>query len=569
MRVALLRLAAAVLILPAAVVAQGAPPRPAPQGGAPGVTAPPPPPRDRAPDTPPRTGNGVIRGRILRADTGAPIVRATVIISSSAIGDTRTIVTDERGAYQFTALPAGVYTVRAARIGFATRSYGQRPAGLSGNTPIDLLDGRTQTVDVSLPPGAAVEGKIVDAYGDPVAGASVQVMRRSMQDGQRVIGATGMVSLTDDLGRFRIYGLAAGTYYIGAAAAPPPAQGPPQGAGSLSASGTSVTYYPGTALDAEAQSITLAAGQEIPGIVVQLSPVKLASISGTVRSANGGQMRGGFITAKKRGSTTARPVPLRPDGSFAFSNLPPGEYVVSVRVNEPPEVASVRVALNGADVTLPVVTGRGALVQGRIVFEPSAPQGIDPGTMRLVLWPADGTSPDPQITQQSTNHDDWSFEISGGFGEAFLRPSPLASLGTWGLKAVTRRGVDVTDTPLNLANDIDDLEFVLTQKVTVVSGRVTAGNGAPRLNVVVTIFSEDPQKLAVPRTRHIASVRLTTTGQYTIRNLPPGRYFAIATDSIEPGEERDPEILETLRRKATPLTLVEGQTKALDLELAD
>jgi hypothetical protein len=57
-------------------------------------------------------------------------------------------------------------------------------------------------------------------------------------------------------------------------------------------------------------------------------------------------------------------------------------------------------------------------------------------------------------------------------------------------------------------------------------------------------------------------------GQFTLRALPPGRYLVIGVDYLETGDEQDPEILETLRRKATTLTIGEGETKTLNLKLA-
>jgi hypothetical protein len=507
----------------------------------------------------------VIRGRILRADTTAPIARAMVTISSPALIETRTATTDERGGYQFADLPAGLYTVRAMRNGFVTMSYGQRSATNRTTSQIDLADAQTMTADVSLPAAAVIEGRLFDEYGDPVAAATVQSMRRRVQNGARVLVGDGVTSMTDDFGRFRIYGLAAGVHYLGVAPATP-AGGTPRPVPTIEGATAALrTYYPGTSSDAQAQPITLAAGQEAAGISFQLASAKLATVRGTVRSGSGRQGLSGWMGLASPAGVN-RSNPLRTDGSFSFRDLPPGDYTVSYL--DPSEAASVPVTLNASDVDLAVVTHRVATIKGRLVFEPVLPQGLAPSALSLRLLPANQAVLRSPILQ-ATIKDDATFELPGGVGDASFVASVTSPVGPWRVKAVTIKGMDVTDTLLNLENDTDDLEVRLTQRVNVLSGRLTASDGAPVINALVVIFSEDPQKLIVPRSRYIAASPVNSTGQYTVRNLPPGRYLAIASDFLEPGDEQDPEILETLRRKATPLTLGEGETRTLDLSLAD
>jgi hypothetical protein len=43
---------------------------------------------------------------------------------------------------------------------------------------------------------------------------------------------------------------------------------------------------------------------------------------------------------------------------------------------------------------------------------------------------------------------------------------------------------------------------------------------------------------------------------------------AIAVGYLQPGEERDPDVLEGWRQRGTPFTLSEGETHALDLRLS-
>jgi hypothetical protein len=48
----------------------------------------------------------------------------------------------------------------------------------------------------------------------------------------------------------------------------------------------------------------------------------------------------------------------------------------------------------------------------------------------------------------------------------------------WELKLVRREGVDVTDTALDVATDVDGLDIELTRRLTTVSGGVSDDRGA-------------------------------------------------------------------------------------------
>ena len=49
--------------------------------------------------------------------------------------------------------------------------------------------------------------------------------------------------------------------------------------------------------------------------------------------------------------------------------------------------------------------------------------------------------------------------------------------------------------------------------------------------------------------------------------LPPGDYYAIALDRVDPAQSQDPEFLEGLSRQASSFSLSPGDTRTLDLRL--
>jgi hypothetical protein len=107
----------------------------------------------------------------------------------------------------------------------------------------------------------------------------------------------------------------------------------------------------------------------------------------------------------------------------------------------------------------------------------------------------------------------------------------------------------------------------LTQRLTTVSGGVSDDRGRVALDATVIAFADDPGKWG-PHSRFIESARPDQQGRFTIRGLPPGRYVAIAVGYLEPGEERDPDVLAAWRHGGTAFTLSEGETHTLDLRLS-
>src|SRR5918994_5786105 len=83
------------------------------------------PPRDpRSADTP---ATAAISGRVTAADTGRPLRRARISVTSAETGGRpRTGSTGTDGRYEVPDLPAGRYRIRVERSGYLSLEYGQR-----------------------------------------------------------------------------------------------------------------------------------------------------------------------------------------------------------------------------------------------------------------------------------------------------------------------------------------------------------------------------------------------------------------------------------------------------------
>ena len=518
----------------------------------------------------PRAGTGVIRGRVVRADTGDPLRRVQVRVDEWSTGDRggpAATMTDADGRYELTQLPAGRYQLKATRGGYVEVAYGQRRPFERGR-PLELAEGAVlEKIDFALPPGAVVTGRVVDETGEAVAHVSVSLDRQRFIDGARRLVAQSAGS-TDDRGEFRIFGVSPSDYVIVATF-------DTTDLGSRDRVRYVPTYYPGTPVATEAQRVTVGPGQEVAGMTIALARAATATVRGVVRSS--GQAPPGpftFVVARETSGPQANgqmmPAIAGGDGSFTIAGLLPGAYVLEARSASGSEFASREVVVEGSDVAGVTLTmSQGATARGRIRFDTgNPPEGLRPSqvfVMPSLVDPAgdhqwSGMSAGPPVT-----HDDWTFALQGLRGRGFIRAGTMND--DWHVKRVRREGVDVTDTPLDFATDVDGLEIELTQRVTIVSGGVSDDRGAVALDATVIVFADDPGKWG-PRSRFVETARPDQQGRFTIRGLPPGRYVAIAVGYLEPGEERDPESLQGWRPRGTSFTLSEGETHALDLKLS-
>jgi hypothetical protein len=139
---------------------------------------------------------------------------------------------------------------------------------------------------------------------------------------------------------------------------------------------------------------------------------------------------------------------------------------------------------------------------------------------------------------------------------------------SWTLRSVTVDGVDTTDTPIDFnRGDVDNIEVLLTQRVTELSGAVTSDRGMKVVDGTVVAFSPDRDRWTRV-SRFIAQARLDQDGRFQLRGLPPATYVIVAVDDLEPGDERDPEILERLLPRGARVTLREGENRAIDLTVS-
>ena len=511
-------------------------------------------------------GTATMRGHVLATDTGRPLRKAQVRIVAGEIRENRVAITDDNGRYEFKDVKAGRYTISATKGGYITLSYGQtRP--LEAGTPLDIKEGQTaERLDFSLPRGAVITGRIFDEFGEPLSDVTVAPMRYQFVQGKRTLIPAGRAASTDDNGEFRLFGVTPGQYYLQATWRPNNPIGPEGG----NQPAYAPMFFPGVADAIEAQRFTLGIGQQVNDLVMALKPAKAVRVSGTVMSSDGRPATGMLNVMRTVGAGFASnmAIMIRPDGSFQLNGVAPGEYQIRSFPNGPggpdAETAMAKITVAGEDITdLQLVTSKALSVSGRLIVDPAAVAAL-PSTLFVSAFGLDG----PNFGNVPARvADDYTFVLKTSPGRSRINLSnPPAG---WSIRAVRLNGVDVLDSGIEFKpnQDVRGLEVEVTNRVSALTGLVATGRGEVSRDYTAIAFPQDSERWKDTNSRFIRTGRPDQDGRFKISGLPAGDYFLIAVDRIEPGESTDPDFLERVRTKATRFSLIEGETKSIDLKL--
>ena len=362
------------LLLPAPHAARAQGPAPAPQGPAPTPQGPAATPAATPGEA--RERRPALTGRVV-GEGGEPVPEVAVsAVSRGAGGSMRTpftAVSDEGGNFRIAGLDPGLYQVVASMPGLVLEF--DPATGRPGNAYRPGED-----VTLRLVRGAVITGAVTDQQGQPLVQLTVRAVRVRDLDGTAAPNYPfTLEDRTDDRGVYRIYGLRPGLYVVyagGYSNSPAPSIGNGGDAPTFYPSGTR-----DTAAEVSVRGGQEAAGIDIrfreePGRRVT-GTVESAggffgdpgtSLSLTYAST---EMPAGYAYVNANAS----------ERSFSFEGLADGEYDAQATAftregsGAGPVAASapVRVSVRGADVTgLRLTLTPLASVSGTLRFEPAA-----------------------------------------------------------------------------------------------------------------------------------------------------------------------------------------------------
>ena len=528
-----------------------------------------------------RVGTSEISGRV-RARTGQSLQRATVVLWSRAgAGLTLAMVTDDRGAYHFERLPAGRYVVQASKAGFGRRFHGEDHRSRLPAV-VEVEPGQhVRGVDLVLPQGAVVTGRVHDEEGRSLPLVNVFLLRPA--EGQMVSSLAVVGSdVTDDRGVYRIFDQEPGMYYVRGVAVSAESlaerervnvSGSSGNAVTAASDGYAPTYYPGTTRLAQARRVNVRESREVNGVDFPVVRVPLGAVSGVVVAPPGANPVGTEVTLTPTdgagvvaGNTHSTWVEA--GGRFSFPGIPEGRYILTATGSTSNgDIAFGRqaVVVNGERLDgLLVVLTPGTEVTGTVRFEGAAPQWRDIVNLQVTTRMLDTTQ--ARGDDQSMLDDDNRFQVRG-------LPPGLRVFGIAGvdetrvLERISLNGRDITDRPIDVGgrSRVTGLEVFLTDRVSSLAGAVrTASDGEA---AVVVAFSTTPE-LWFPNSRHVRVERPAQSGRYRIHGIPPGDYWVTAAPLSASASDGwlSPRFLERLRTRAARVSVRKGDTVTADLQ---
>jgi hypothetical protein len=576
-------------------------------------------------------------------------------------------MTTTDGRFAFRNIPAGSHTLTAAKSGYIDGAFGmRRPAGPT--LPVVLTDGeRRGDVTIWLWRHGAITGTIVDEAGEPLVGIRVAAVRRSLVGGRRrfVPGGTG---LTDDRGMYRIGRLIPGDYVVAMAtsqvsvplsSARLDEEGMIAGDSSRNAllqamfqiGGTPVmsasadsrqfgdhvqsmareaptpppadgqrlfaypsVYYPAAPSAATATVVTVASGNERTGVDLQVKPVPMVRVSGTVVGGSGPSaslplrlLPQGAEDLGRTGDVAGTLTDA--GGAFTFLTVPAGDYVLKVvqiprpatasapmtslsigsgmtvmtsgsPTLEPPPIpaeptlwATVPVNIGDTDVSeLSIVLRTGLRISGRVEFEGAAerPAPAQLARIPVLIEPVDGQM-DRSVTPPGRIDAKGQFTSYGVPGGRYYVRVPTAPQG-WTFKGAFLGERDISDVPLELdATDVSDVVLTFTDRPASLSGTVQITERSARDGVAVIVFPADSKAWmdTGANPRRMRRVATSDSGAYSVAALPPGAYYVAAVSEAVAGDWQDPAFLEQLTGSAAHVQIGDGEAATESLRVQE
>ena len=281
-----------------------------------------------------------IVGVVVEEGTGTPVPDAQLTLYSTQFRPgpgqppprPLTAVTDREGRFRFEGVTPGIYRLGAYKTGFAQELGPQLP-------PVELKAGQRHDVGaIALKRGGVIVGRVLDEHGEPLLEARVMAMRRpplpagATNPRRDMLLPAGGGAQTNDLGEFRLFGLAPGEYYV---------QATPRsyfgGATSQQARALLPTFFPETADAAGAESITVTSGQTSSPIVIRMIGAPAFQVSGLVVDEAGKPVANAMVRLflEDAGGPPMMMMMGRGDqsrtdasGRFSLNNVTPGGYTL-------------------------------------------------------------------------------------------------------------------------------------------------------------------------------------------------------------------------------------------------
>ena len=500
-----------------------------------------------------------VEGRVVDAKSGEAVKRALVILRR---GNDRGIgaYSNAAGSFAFQTVEPGSYTLSAERDGYIA-DHGAKPS------IVNLKPGQAESsLVLKLLRTGAVSGRVLDADGEPVIGASIQIQPASQKKGlvRPSFGAT-----TNDRGEYRAFNVPPGKYRIsvsytrGLQHPNVNIQRATDLSGAAAEEAYAVTYYPGTLSTRDAAIVQIEPGADLFGFDVQLRRMRAVRVRGTVTGPGGAAT--GFIAISLQpaggGGQFSDAFVLSPEGRFNLGGVLPGRYLLTAEAPMTQKTLTARrvveVGENGLD-GVQLTLAEPQKLNGRILV----PEGRKLPSLLVTL--SSRERQDHQGGGMAQPASDGSFTLPnvppGDYDVALVATGPGDDLYT----ASIRMGdLDVLTGGVHVGGALAELEITLKANGGTLECSVFNSIQEPLPDAQVVLLPDPPHQSQMAL---YAECRTDASGACTLTGVTPGDYHAFAFASTEEMDFRDSDSLKEFQKLSKPVKITEGDRLKVELE---
>jgi hypothetical protein len=255
----------------------------------------------------------------------------------------------------------------------------------------------------------------------------------------------------------------------------------------------------------------------------------------------------------------------RTDGTFAFSNVAPGDFVLAAMADSmlwgQADIQAAGQDIDDIVIRLqPPLVVRGRAVNASGEAMPDAPARFQLFLTRIAsgsMW-LGGPIVNP----------DGTFVFPGVLPGLYrLSASDPRGQNVF-LQSATREGKDIIDAPFEIhANDTNtDIVVTFSSSQSELTGVGSDRSGQPVSQYYLLVFSDEPQFWTLG-SRRVKAVRTDVNGKYSVAGLPPGNYHLCALTEFDKQRQDDASYLEQFIGRSIAISLGDGEKKTQDLRI--
>ena len=450
-----------------------------------------------------------IRGTVVENQTGRPLARAQVLLEPvpGAAGKPASVRTSQYGAFEFSGIAGGSYLIAASRLGFVPVQYGQKHWDAPG-IPVVVETNGSPNLIVRLPRFGTITGTVLDENEVGLPEHEV-VAYRATRPPQLAARAR-----SDDRGRYRLYGLEAGKYFVRTVAR------------QYEESGYLPTFHVDGQRFSDAQTVDVELDHDTPNIDLHPAPGHLVTIGGQISPP-------AQITVTLVSDTGTETTLSDASGNFQFRPTAPGPYEVYAQAPADPrsglQAAYQSFSAFGDRTDLRLLMR--ALPQVQFAFRDNRGQPIDYHAVHVIARRKDLASIG-KIQTLDLSADRLAF-LPGRWDLALELPGYFVSSFSAGRQSIEGARADGWN-ELVISSGGETLQYVLSATPGAVHGLVTGPGHQPAPGAPVYLEAYDT--VARRRLKDLQVTRADTQGQYRFTNLAPGIYHVLSSFEFEPDD---------------------------------